>query len=345
MTVLADTLVYPWSGVPEPGEAWQVAPGVLWARMPLPFRLNHVNIWLIEEEGGWTVIDTGCVTPVARDAWDALLAGPMQGRPIKRVIATHGHVDHIGMTGELVRRFDAEFVATFAEWAWSRFSHIHDVPDAIETLHAHLMRNGFDESYAQKLITNRRGFVDLSTPLPGALTAIRDRDQFRMGGRRWEVIVSGGHSHEHCAFHDPASGVLIVGDQVLPKISPAISVLETMPDADPLEDFLHSFERFAQVAEDALVLPSHGRPFRGLHGRIAELRAHHEIRLDATRELLQEPRTGFQLTRLLFPHVEGVEQTGFALGETLAHLNYLRHRQQAEVIAENSPALRFRLVH
>jgi glyoxylase-like metal-dependent hydrolase (beta-lactamase superfamily II) len=339
----AGALDFPWPGVPEPGEAWQVAPGVLWARLPLPFRLDHVNVWLIDEDDGWTVIDTGCVTDASRLAWGRLLAGPMKGGRIRRVIATHGHVDHIGMSGALVQRFDAVFATTFAEWAWARFSHIHDVPEAAETLRAHLVRAGFDEAATGHLMVNRRGFVDLSSPVPGSLAEIRDRETLVMAGRPWEVAVTGGHAYQHCSFHDRASRVLIVGDQVLPRISPAITVYELVPDADPLADFLRSFARFADVADDALILPSHGRPFRGLHCRIAELETHHRQRLDATLVHLRETRTAAQLTRLLFPHVEGPEQTAFALGETLAHLNHLLHRGEAEAIAAPGAATRYRV--
>lgn len=320
------SLRFPWAEVPAPGQAWQVAPGLYWARMPLPFRLDHVNVWLIDDGDGWTVIDSGCATQASREAWAALQAGPMRGGRIRRVIATHGHVDHVGLIGELVARSDALFCGTFGEWAWSRMSHIHDLPGALDTYRVYLLRSGFDPSEAEVMIANRRGFIDLSVPLPGSLTALRDGDRLAMGGRDWDIIVTGGHAHEHSAFLDRAGKVLIAGDQILPKISPAITVLEMLPDADPLDEFLRSFDRFADIDAETLVLPSHGRPFHGVHLRMAELAAHHHDRLEQTRRLLDRPRTALDLTRHLFAHVTGAEQTGFALGETLAHVNWLLRR-------------------
>ena len=339
-----DPLDYPFADVPAPGQAWQVAPGLYWARIPLPFRLDHVNVWLIDEDDGWTVIDAGCANEVSRDAWATLISGPMKGGRIRRVIATHGHVDHVGLIGELVARHDSDFCATFGEWAWARMSHIHDVPGAIDTLRSYHLRNGLDPALIEAMIANRRGFIDLSVPLPGWLNALRDRGTVAMGGRDWDIIVTGGHAHEHSAFHDPAGGVLIVGDQILPRISPAITVLEMVPDGDPLDEFLRSFDRFSHVADDALVLPSHGRPFRGLHSRMADLAAHHHDRLDAVRGLLHSPRTAIDLMRLLFPRVTDVEQTGFALGETLAHVNWLLHRGQVVVEDAGAPVRRYRAV-
>lgn len=327
-------LEFPWAEAPDTGFAREVAPGILWARLPLPFRLNHVNVWLIEEAGGWTVIDTGCATPDTIRAWEALLVGPMRGGKITSVVATHGHVDHIGLSGMLVERFDADFVGTFAEWVWARISHTHDVPGSSAAHHAYLVHNGFDSVAADRLVGSRKRFIDLSTPLPGWISEIRDGETVTLGGRSWEVIVTGGHAFEHASFYDRASKVLIAGDHLLPRISPVIAVYEMVPRADPLGDYLDSFSRFDSIADDALVLPSHGLPYRGIRQRIAQLREHHRVRLDAAVEFLGEPRSSVDLTREMFPHVEGPENIGFALGETLAHVNYLVRRG---VVADISP--------
>lgn len=328
MTIAKDIsrLEFPWKKPPAPGEVLAVAPGILWARLPLPFRLNHVNVWLLEEDDGWTVIDSGCATPEILAIWETLLAGPMGGGKVTRVVATHGHVDHIGLTGWMVGRFDSEFVGTFAEWVWARLSHTHDMPGAKSALLSYLVRNGFDEDAANQLADNRRNFIDLATPLPGAITEIRDGETIRLGGRDWRVIVTGGHAFEHASFHDPDSGILIAGDHLLPKISPVIAVYEMLPDADPLGDYLSSFAQFGVVADDTLVLPSHGTPYRGICERIDQLRHHHSDRLEATMEHLREPQSALELSRKMFPYVEGLENIGFALGETLAHVNRLARK-------------------
>lgn len=323
MLAKAGTIEFPWTETPAPGAVREVAPGLLWARLPLPFRLNHVNVWLLEEEDGWTVIDTGCATPEIMAVWETLLAGPMRGRKIVRVVATHGHVDHIGLAGWLVERFDADFAGTFAEWIWARVSHTHDVPNSSKTHRSYLVRHGFEIETADRMVKSRHRFIDLSTDIPGWITEIRDDETIRLGGRDWRTIVTRGHAFEHLSFHCPEAGVLIVGDHVLPKISPVIAVYEMAPKSDPLGDYLDSFGRFADIPQDTLVLPSHGIPYRGLHRRMDELKDHHRQRLDATAEFLRAPRTALDLASALFPHVEGPDNIGFALGETLAHVNYL----------------------
>lgn len=313
----------PWSHAPSPGVVTEVGPGLLWARLPLPFRLNHVNVWLLREDDGWTVIDTGCATPELIGIWQHLLAGPMQGLPVRRVVATHGHVDHIGLSGWMAGRFDAPFTSTLAEWLWARISHMHDVPGASGTHHAYLLRHGFDEEVAQQMVCSRRGYIDLSTPLPGAMVEIRHGDMVRMGNRDWRVIVTRGHAFEHASFHDAAADILIAGDHLLPRISPVIAIYEMTPHADPLGDYLASFRHFLDMPRETLVLPSHGMPYRGIHARITALEGHHHERLKATLELLAEPMLARDLAQAMFPHVEGLDDTGFALGETLAHLNHL----------------------
>ncbi len=327
-------LQFPWADVPAPGAVREVAPGILWARLPLPFRLNHVNVWLIDEGDGWTVIDTGCATPQIIAAWETLLAGPMRGCRVTRVVATHGHVDHIGLAGWLVERFGADFTATFAEWVWARVSHTSDVPNSSAAFHAYLVHNGFDTADARQLVASRQRFIDLSTALPGWITEIRDGAILPMGGRDWRVIVTRGHAFEHASFHDPQGNVLIAGDHLLPKISPVIAVYEMIPQADPLGDYLESFPHFDRVADDALVLPSHGSPYRGIRLRIDQLRDHHRRRLEATADFLRTPKSAVELAREMFPHIEGPENIGFALGETLAHVNRLVRQG---IVADISP--------
>lgn len=335
-------LEFPWADTPSPGEAREVAPGILWARLPLPFRLNHVNVWLLREDDGWTVVDTGCATTEIVAAWQALLSGPMGGRPVRRVVATHGHVDHIGLSGWMVSRFDAEYVGTFAEWIWARVSHMHDVPGSNAAHHSYLVRNGFDDAAAADLVKSRRRFIDLSSPVPGSITEIRDGDSIRMAGRDWRVIVTRGHAFEHASFHNPESGLLIAGDHLLPTISPVIAVYEMTPKSDPLEDFLASFPQFDDVADDTLVLPSHGSPYHGIRTRIEELREHHRRRLDATAEYLRQPRSAVELAKAMFPHIEGPDNIGFALGETLAHINHLVRKDIVADVSDIAGAAIFR---
>ena len=334
MLSFPDGLDVVWPTPPPPGRTTEVAPGVLWARLPLPFRLDHVNVWLLREDDGWTVIDTGCATPALFAAWEGLLAGPMQGLPVRRVVATHGHVDHIGLSGWLAARFGADFLGTFGEWMWARISHMHNVPGAAYAYQAFLKRHGLDEAEARLIVAARQGFIDLATPLPSAITELRDGQLVTLGRRVWRVVVTRGHAHEHAAFHDAQGGLLIAGDHLLPTISPLIAVFEMVPRGDPLGDYLRSFDQFAAIPDDTLVLSSHGLPYRGIHRRIAALREHHKDRLQATLNLLVEPRSVLALCRMLFPRAEDPVDRCFALGETLAHVNRLLRDDAVEELAD-----------
>ena len=321
----ADQLLFAYEAAPAPGDVTKIADGLFWARLPLPFRLNHVNVWLLEEADGWSVIDTGCATPAIRACWEKLLDGPMRGEAVRRLIATHGHVDHIGLAGWLVDRFGAEFVGTFGEWVWARISHARDVPGSNLEHHRFLIGHGFDEAGAEFMLKSRHRFMDLSSTIPGAITEIRDGQTFRMGQRDWTVMVTRGHAFEHAAFYCEHENILIAGDHLLPTITPVIAVYEMLPRADPLGDYLDSFKQFADIPNDALVLPSHGMPYRGIHTRIQQLNDHHAERLDATIGHLRRPQNALALSKAMFPHIEGPENVGFALGEVLAHINYLVH--------------------
>ena len=331
-----------WPAPPEPGEVIAVLPNLLWARLPLPFRLDHINVWLLEEQDGWTVIDTGCATSALYTLWEGLLAGPMRGRPIRRLVATHGHVDHIGLAGWLTGRFDADFVSTFGEWLWARIAHMHNVPGADAAYRAFLHRHGVDAAMTGRMVSGRGGFIDLATPLPATLTELRDRQSIPLGGAPWQTIVTGGHAFQHACFHNADAGVLIAGDHLLPKISPMIAVYEMLPRADPLGDYLASFARFAHIPADTLVLPSHGMPYRGIHHRIAALRAHHRDRLAATADFLSVPRSAMSLAACMFPHVDGPDNLAFALGETIAHVNHLHAQGALEELTDAQGGLTYR---
>lgn len=330
MNVSPHSPEFVWPAPPATGAVIEVAPGLLWARLPLPFRLNHVNVWLLDEPDGWTVIDTGCATPELFAVWDTLLAGPLRGRPVRRIIATHGHVDHIGLSGWLVERFGAAFMGTFGEWMWARISHMGHVPGASGAYGAFLSEHGVDDELAAEMVARRQTYVDLATPVPAVISEIRDGQEIIFGGRHWQVIVTRGHTYEHAAFYDAQAGILIAGDHLLPTISPVIAVYEMVPNADPLGDYLRSFAQFDGIPESTLVLPSHGLPYRGIHQRIAALQRHHRERLDVTAGFLSAPITASALSRLMFPRVDEPEGLSFALGETLAHINCLLHGGKAK---------------
>ncbi|MCP8938754.1 MBL fold metallo-hydrolase [Alsobacter sp. SYSU M60028] len=299
-----------------------MAPGVLWSRIPLPLRLNHVNVWALEDEAGWTVIDAGPDTMAAREIWETLFAGPLRGKPITRLIATHGHLDHVGLAGWFVQRQDACFTATLTEWQGARLRRLGE-DDAAGQMDRFLIRHGCDPQSLQGFASHRATTMKLLGEQPPELVRIREGDEVRIGGRVWRVIVAGGHADEHASFYCEADRILIAGDQVLPRITPVIGVFPSQPLADPLSDYLASLTRFEDLPPDCLVLPSHGEPFFGLRTRIAALREHHEERLARILELVAEPATCWTVAASVFARAVSEGQGRLALAESLAHLHRL----------------------
>jgi glyoxylase-like metal-dependent hydrolase (beta-lactamase superfamily II) len=314
---------------PQDAETVEIAPGILWLRLPLPFRLNHVNVWLLREQDGWTIVDTGAGTQQARDLWEAVLGGVLSGARINRIICTHGHTDHIGLAGWLVQRADAPFAATLVEWlsAQVRLSESQQPmrPEVVRFMAGH----GCDAPTIEAYRNDRRRTHALLGEIPGAIERLRDGATIAFGGREWRILVCGGHTLEHASFWCESDNILIAGDQVLSKISPMIGVYPGEPLADPLAEYLGSLHRFRELPADALVLPSHGLPFVGLHTRLDQLQHHHELRLDHLARLMDGPRTTMELTHGLFPKAVAQGQGRHALAETIAHAHYLIGRGRA----------------
>lgn len=319
-------IVYLHETPPAGGATIEVAPGILWARMPLPFRLNHVNIWLLDDGDGWTLIDTGVQTEACRAIWETLLAG----RRINRLIATHGHTDHVGLAGWLVERAgDVPFWSTLTEWMSAQvrvWDARHPVRNDVERF---LVNNGCDAATLDAYRADRVKTNTLLGPLPGSLQRLRDGEIVHFGGRNWKIIAAGGHAIEHASFWCENDRILIAGDQILSKISPMIGVFPALPDADPLAEYLASLPRFRSLPADTLVLPSHGLPFTGLHTRVDQLAHHHELRLDDLTRLMDAPHTAMELTTGLFQKAVAEGQARLALAETLAHANHLVGRGRA----------------
>ena len=307
---------------PEPGHAVPVAEGLLWARIPLPMELAHINVWLLKGEAGWTLVDTGMAADPCREAWGSLERDVVGSRGLARIFITHDHPDHMGLARWLQQRHGSEVWMSGVAHE-SVAAYLAAEPGQIYArMHAFMVLHGLESDAAPtRLPTSRHdGWFD---GVPALAFAPRDGDTLVAGGREWRIVETGGHCRGHLCLHDAEGGLLVSGDQVLPGISPNVSVLSSRPEADPLRDFLASLARLEQCPGDTIVLPSHGRPFRGLHHRISVLRAHHRQQLASLREACVEPRTAFNLLPVMF----GRPLRGFhrmlAMGEAVAHLNYL----------------------
>ncbi len=320
-----DTLTYPFDA-PADGHSMEIAPGIVWIRMPLPFSLAHINLYAIADGDGWTLIDTGIQTPETASAWRRLLAQELAPRRPKRVIATHMHPDHIGMAGWLARKFDLRLWITRLEYLTCRVLVADTGREAPDDGVRFYRRAGWDEEAIENYRARFGGFGKAVYALPDSYRRIRDGEIIRIGEHDWRVIVGTGHSPEHACLYSAELKMLVSGDQVLPRISSNVSVFPTEPDGDPLSDWLGSLERIhREVPDDVLVLPSHNVPFRGLHARLDALAASHAKGLDQLRALLDEPRRAIDIFSALFarPIFNDPQTLSLATGEGLAHLNHL----------------------
>ena len=308
---------------PEPGEVIPLADGVGWTRLPVPGPLNHINIWLLEDEGGVAIVDTGLDIPPAREAWEQLIAGPLAGRTITRIIVTHFHPDHLGLAGWLCRRFGVRLWMTRGEWLFARMltSDVRDAPPA-EALDYWRTAGWSEEAIAEEAGKGWGRFAAMVSPVPVSFRRMQEGDVLRIGVRDWRVVIGSGHCPEHACLVDEAGKLMIAGDQVLPRITSNVSLSLSEPEADPLGDWLSSIAKLKTLPADLLVLPSHGEPFTGLHTRLDKLAEGHAGRLDALHAHLAEPRRAVDCFGVLFARAVG-DHVGLATGEALAHLRHL----------------------
>jgi glyoxylase-like metal-dependent hydrolase (beta-lactamase superfamily II) len=328
------TLEYPFDEVPPRGQAVEVVPGVRWMRMPLPYALDHINLWALDDGTGWALVDTGTRTETTAEVWRELFANAPDQRPLTRVFVTHMHPDHVGMAGWLTRKFGVRLWMSRLEYLSCR-AMVSDTgreapPDAI----AFYQRAGWEEAAIETYRARFGNFGKHIHALPDSFTRLHDGQELQIGANIWRVVVGSGHSPEHACLYCPALKVLISGDQVLPRISSNVSVYPTEPDADPMADWLASLLKLKrEVPDDVLVLPSHNECFRGLHARLDWLHRGQLRCLERLLRSLKTPRRAVDVFGSLFARrisPADVGLLGMATGESIACLNYLWHRGEVE---------------
>ena len=301
-----------------------LAEGVLWMRLPLPFRPDHLNAYALDDGDGWTLVDTGLDTPAVRGAWAALMAGPLGGRPVRRVILTHHHPDHVGLAGWF-QATGAALWATRTAWLTARMLTLDVQPrPSAETLAFWRGAGMAPAMLAARAEARPFNFADTVAPMPLGFRRIAQGDEILAGGRRWRVEIGHGHAPEQATLWGVGHDLVLVGDQVLPGITPNLGVYATEPDADPVGDWLASCARLATLAEERhLALPGHRRPFRGLPARLEELIRHQEAALAALAAHLATPRRASECFAPLYGRPIGEGEYGLALAEAVGHLNHL----------------------
>jgi len=318
------TINFPHAEPPAHGEVTQVADGILWARLPLPMVLNHVNIYILDDGDGWTVVDAGIDTPTARQIWESLLSGPLAGKPVRRVVLTHHHPDHVGLAGWFQQR-GAELVTTRTAWLFARMLTLDEQETLPEQTLDFYARAGMDAARLDKRRAERPfNFSDSVHPMPVGFTRIQQDDKIRMGGRDWDIHIGNGHAPEHATLW--SGDLILAGDQIIPGISSNIGVYATEPDADPLGEWIESCQRLSDLATPRhLALPGHKLPFTGVPARLRQLIDNHENALRRLLDFVAEPRRAPECFPLLFKRTIDDATFGLALAETVAHLNHLWH--------------------
>jgi len=322
------SLDYPFADVPAPGATLEVAPGVRWLSMPLPFQLDHINLWLLHDGEGWTVVDTGIGNAETRALWEKIL-----DKKVGRVVLTHYHPDHAGNAAWLCARNGAQIWTTQGEYLTAHAVRSSSAGYTAEAVLAVFRANGLDAERLKGMAAFRGNnrYAELVPEFPHSYRRIIEGDRLRIGGLEWRSIIGHGHAPEHLSLYSKEANTLIAGDMLLSTISTNVSVWSIDPEGDPLRLFLDSISRYRELPPDVLVLPSHGRPFRGAHIRIDELERHHRDKLDLLSQALRgKPQSAGELLGVLFPRRKlDLHQTFFAMGEAIAHLHYLYYAGRA----------------
>ena len=317
---------YPFAAPPAPGTTREVAPGVHWLRMALPFQLDHINLWLLEDGDGWLIIDSGLGNQPTRALWERIIAEKIAAQPVGRVLVTHYHPDHAGNAAWLCKRFGAALWMTRGEFLTVHAARNNSAGYTTEAQMALFRANGLDEARGAELLQRGGLYKSMVPDFPLSHRRLFGEEELTVGGRTWKVILGFGHAPEHVSLHCAELNVLISGDMLLPRISTNVAVRPIDPWSNPLRLFLESIRRYLDLPKDVLVLPSHGLPFRGAHARIAQLEAHHAERLTELRAACTaSPRNAAEVLEILFRRKLDTSQIFFAMGEAIAHLHYLHY--------------------
>ncbi|MCL4746540.1 MAG: MBL fold metallo-hydrolase [Burkholderiaceae bacterium] len=345
--VATPKLVYPFNAPPPRGSSMEVATGVRWIRMPLPFALDHINLWALEDGDGWALVDTGLGTEESMLVWRELFANAPDSRSLTRVLVTHMHPDHVGMAGWLTRKFGVRLWMTRQEYLTCRLMAADTGREAPPEGIAFYRTAGWSDSAIESYRVRFGNFGKNIHALPDSYRRLHDGEELRIGDQTWRVVVGSGHSPEHACLYCPALKLLISGDQVLPRISSNVSVYPTEPDADPMADWYASLAKVKrEVPDEVLVLPAHNECFRGLHARIDALRSGQDRAIARLRRALAEPRRAIDVFAALFARAiseSDVPLLSMATGESVACLNHLVQRGEASREFDSNGVAWFRL--
>ncbi|OUR79879.1 hypothetical protein A9Q83_02725 [Alphaproteobacteria bacterium 46_93_T64] len=318
-------MTYPLGTRPEDGELLKVAEGIYWVRMPIPFKgLDFINLYLLEEDDGWTMVDAGFNSDTIKNLWADIFEKHLKGKPVTRLICTHFHPDHMGLAGWVTEKWDIPLTMTMGEWTFGRMLYLEaddSVPDHVIKFNKKV---GFTETMLEKVRKGGFNFLRKSVyNLPESVESLEDGQTLKVGENEWKILIGRGHSPEHACLYCEEKDILISGDQVLPRITPHIGVYPSEPMGNPLHKFLDSISRLSELPEDTLVLPAHNDVFIGLHNQLSYYEDHHKERLMRLKSACDAPKTAFELLPVLFDRELNENDQRLAISEGLAHCHYL----------------------
>ena len=319
------TIHYPWVSAPEFAKPLQVAEGILWFRVPLPMPLDHVNVYVLEDNDGWTVVDTGLATTKTKEMWQKIFSGPLFGKKIKRLIVTHHHPDHVGLAGWFQKEYNASLWMTRTAWLMARMLCLDEqkTPPA-ETLEFWTRAGMRLDILEERKKGKPFNFADAVSALPLGFRRIVDNEEFEIGNRVWKVRIGNGHAPEHATLWSTSDQIVLAGDQIISSISPNLGVYATEPDANPVREWIDTCHKLSQFAsDDHLALSGHKLPFKGLKFRLQQMVENHEHALERLINFLEKPHTAEECFSVLFGKSIQNSEYGLALVESVAHVNYL----------------------
>ena len=339
-------LTYPIPVAPPPGTVTDVAPGIRWLRLPLPYRLDHVNIYLIENEGGWTALDSGLGTDDCKAAWQAALAGPLKGQALKSLIVSHFHPDHVGLAGWLCEQYSLELTMPRPEYLHTLLLQFAPGDYGEAVFRPFYQRHGLSAEATEIVLSRGHEYLKRTTGVPASYHRIKHGDTLSVGARDFQVLTGGGHALEQAMLYRPSEKLFLAADQVIARISPNVSVHPMEPGLDALGIYLSSLRAIkSSVEPDVLVLPGHGLPFHGLHERVDELIDHHAARCgDIAVGCKDGPLSVAEIVPVLFTRPLDAHQTGFAFGEVLAHVNHMLGRGELRLETDAGGVDRYRTI-
>jgi glyoxylase-like metal-dependent hydrolase (beta-lactamase superfamily II) len=340
----ADKITFPFPDYPAAGTATEVADGIFWISTWVPFAaLKQVNLWLLRDGPGWTMIDCGYGKPVVREQLMQTWSSVLGGRPITRLIVTHFHPDHAGNSGFIAEHWGLRPLMSQGEWFTANLAHADKNTDAIAPREIFYRRHGLSEAHLRKFSGEVVLYKDGVT-LPPSYKRLRGGDSLAVGGDRWRVVIGEGHSPEHVSLYCAERRILIAGDQILPAITTNVSTWPAEPEFDAVGAFLATCKKFLDLlAPDTLILPSHRKPFLNVRHRLRELAVHHAERLNLILTGAGCETSAGELIDVLFRSGLDGHQIGFAMGEIIAHLNHLVVLGHMQMI-ESRTQIRYRRI-